>query len=358
MQDIPIAEFEHLGNWSTSQHEEAYSTKINNEGTLGYGRTRGDKGELFICTWCAAFIPPEEVQTHFFSFVDAALVQVNAMNKKGCKRVTAFGFLNMLKRFRVVILQDTAELIAMGRGGHAVFRHKVFQYQLFIEWVKSLRAGLKVQPPASNLALYNLAIDKAVKKCHHALSGGLHQYNTTNVSTLKEVQDLKTVLEESSDRLITKEYVGELFARGAELFHTKKHQASQITPEKSPRMEQVSTIPRLSKDIQEATSATTATATAIIMTTPTTIAAAPIIQVTSVRDIGVDQDLLPLAQEAKEYDEMILDLSEIDTNAVILRNWENYKPNFIFRPDVKKEPLALCRDWHRGVEEIHRNKKC
>jgi hypothetical protein len=118
--------------------------------------------------------------------------------------VTACGFLNMLKIFRIVILKDAAKLIGMGRDGHTVFRYKVFQSQLFIEWAKALRAGLKVEPPVLNLALYNLAIDKAVKRLHHALNGGLPQCNTTNASTLKEVQDFKTVLEESIDRLITK----------------------------------------------------------------------------------------------------------------------------------------------------------
>jgi hypothetical protein len=50
-------------------------------------------------------------------------------------------------------------------------------------------------------------------------------------------------------------------------------------------------------------------------------------------------------------------LSEIDTNAALLPIWENYKPDCVFRPDVKKEPLKLWRDWQSGIEEIHRNKK-
>jgi hypothetical protein len=94
------------------------------------------------------------------------------------------------------------------------------------------------------------------------------------------------------------------------------------------------------------------------MTTPATIAAAPIIQATDVRDIVEEQDVLPLTQEAKESDEnMILDLSEIDTNAATLHNSENYKPNCIFRQDVLKKPFALWRDWHSGIRAIHRNKK-
>jgi hypothetical protein len=115
------------------------------------------------------------------------------MNKKGWKTVTACGFLNMINIFWIFTLQDAAELIGMGCGGHAVFRYKVLflQSQLFIEWVKALHSVLKVEPPASNLALYNLAIDKAVKKLHHALRGGLQQCNTTHESTRKEVHDLK-----------------------------------------------------------------------------------------------------------------------------------------------------------------------
>jgi hypothetical protein len=86
-------------------------------------------------------------------------------------------------------------------------------------------------------------------------------------------------------------------------------------------MEQVSSIPILSKDIQEATSATTPTAPTIIMTTPTTIAAAAIIQAAAVGDVVVEQDVLPITQEAKESYEIILDLSDIDTHAAILHNW-------------------------------------
>jgi glutamate formiminotransferase len=63
---------------------------------------------------------------------------------------------------------------------------RFFQSQLFSEWVKALCAVLKLEPPASNLALYNLAIDKTVKKLHHASSGGLKQCNAINVSTQKE----------------------------------------------------------------------------------------------------------------------------------------------------------------------------
>jgi hypothetical protein len=171
---------------------------------------------------------------------------------------------------------------------------------------------LKVEPPASNLALYKLVIDKAVNKLHHALSGGLRQCNTTNVSTLKDVRDLKSVLEESIERLITKKSMGEILHAALD-FSIPKRPASQITTEKNPRVEQVSMFARLSKDSQEATSTTTATAPTIIMTTPTPIAAAPIIQATAVRDIVVEQEVLPLTKEAKE--------SEIDTNAAILPNW-------------------------------------
>jgi hypothetical protein len=162
MQDIPIAEIEHLNKWSTSQREEAYCTKLSMKALLAMGGHEETKGSYVLAR--GAFIPPEELQKHFFPFVDADLVQVNATNKKGWKRVTACGFLCMLKRFRIVILQDAAELIGMGHGGHTFFRHKVFQSQLFIECAKALHAGLKVEPPASNLALYNLAIHKAINK--------------------------------------------------------------------------------------------------------------------------------------------------------------------------------------------------
>jgi hypothetical protein len=112
---------------------------------LGYGRERGDKGKLFPCT--GHLYTSLRTAKQIFTFADSALEQVNSMNKKGRKRVTACEFLNMLKIFRVVILQDAVELIGIGSGGHAVFRHTVFQSHLFIEWVKSFRVGLKVNHP-------------------------------------------------------------------------------------------------------------------------------------------------------------------------------------------------------------------
>jgi hypothetical protein len=89
------------------------------------------KGSYFLAR--GAVIPPEELQKQIFPFRDTALVQVNAMKKNGWTRVPSCGFFNMLKRFRVVILQKVVELIGMGRGRHAVYQHKVFQSQLFIE---------------------------------------------------------------------------------------------------------------------------------------------------------------------------------------------------------------------------------
>jgi hypothetical protein len=136
--------------------------------------------------------------------------------------------------------------------------------------------------------------------------------------------------------------VGELFARGAELFHTKKRPASKITPEKTTRVEQVSMIARLSEDSQEETSTKTATAPAIIMTTPTPIAAAPIIQATDEKDIVVEQEVLPLTKEAKESDEMVFDLSKINTNAAILPNWENSNRTAYFTQMSRKNR------WHFG----------
>jgi hypothetical protein len=82
----------------------------------------------------------------------------------------------------------------MGLGEHAIYWHEVFQSQLFIERAKSVCAGLKVEPPVSNLGLYNQAIKMTVKNIHHALSGGLKQCNYTTRSTHQGVQDLKTSL--------------------------------------------------------------------------------------------------------------------------------------------------------------------
>jgi hypothetical protein len=100
----------------------------------------------------------------------------------------------------------------------------------------------------------------------------------------------------------------------------------------------VSTVPILLENSQEAASATTPV---IIITIPTTTTAAPTIQSTAVRDIAVEQDVLPDTEDAKESDIMIFDLSGIDTNAAILHNWESYKPDCVLSARCEKEPLAL-----------------
>jgi hypothetical protein len=64
MQDIPIAEIEHLGNWSTSQREEAYSTKFPIKALRVTGGHEETKESYSIER--GACIPPEELQTHFF----------------------------------------------------------------------------------------------------------------------------------------------------------------------------------------------------------------------------------------------------------------------------------------------------
>jgi hypothetical protein len=307
MQDIPIAKIEHLPNWSRSPREEAYSTKLPMKALRAMWGHEETKGGYFLAR--GAFILPEELQKQCSPFVDAALVKVNVMNNKGWKRVTACGFLNMLKIFWIVILQDAAELIGMGRGGHAVFQHKVFQSQLFIEWLKALRAGLKVDSPASNLALYNLEIDKAVKKLHHALRGGLQQCkNTTNVSTLKEGQDSKTVLGESIDRLITKESVGELFARGAELFHTKK--SSGVTNHTWENSKSGTSFNDCKTFLRQSISDfhNNSNGTHHNHDTTTNNCSSTNNPSNCWKDIAIEQEVLPLTKEA-ESDEMIFELS-------------------------------------------------
>jgi hypothetical protein len=118
----------------------------------------------------------------------------------------------------------------------------------------------------------------------------------------------------------------QLFLRGADLFRSRKRPASQITPNESPRMEQVSTMPRLLDNTQEAYSITIPI---LIVMIPKTTVAAPIIQETAVREIVTEQDVLPDAEEAEECDDICFELLGIYTNAAILHNWESYIMSFI-----------------------------
>jgi hypothetical protein len=59
MQDIPISEIEHLGNWSQSQREEAYSTKLPMTVLRVMGGHEEMKGSYFLAR--GTFTPPEEL---------------------------------------------------------------------------------------------------------------------------------------------------------------------------------------------------------------------------------------------------------------------------------------------------------
>jgi hypothetical protein len=91
----------------------------------------------------------------------------------------------------------------------------------------------------------------------------------------------------------------QLFLRGAKLFHFRKCTASQITPNKSPKVEQVPTMPILLDCTQEATPETPPV---VIVTIPTTALAAPIIQVIAVREIVTEQEVLSDIEVADESD--------------------------------------------------------
>jgi hypothetical protein len=57
MQDIPILEIEYLGNWSTSQYEEAYSTTLQIKALRVIGGHDETNGRYFLSP--GDFTPPE-----------------------------------------------------------------------------------------------------------------------------------------------------------------------------------------------------------------------------------------------------------------------------------------------------------
>jgi hypothetical protein len=133
------------------------------------------------------------------------------------------------------------------------------------------------------------------------------------------VQDLRTSLEVSMDKLITKKSIELCFNVVLNYFGLPKNVSDD-----SPRMDQVPTTPRLLQDTQSTTAETQHVIIVAIS------ARAPTIQVAAVRDIRTEQKILSDTEKADGSDEIILDLSRIDTSAAILLNWEKLSLTVFF----------------------------
>jgi hypothetical protein len=185
-----------------TQREECYLTKLPLRPMQVMAKHPERKGGYFCAR--GTEVPPVELQQLMFPFVEKSKIKMTALIANGIYSPTAMGFINMLEHFRLVILQDAAEILIAGRT-HYLFLHEVFSCQLFNEFVKVMTIALgTVVEEEKSLEVFGEALDNKINKFHHTLDAGLKKM-TPNIDSTKMTSRIKhkSVMQELSV-LVTK----------------------------------------------------------------------------------------------------------------------------------------------------------
>jgi hypothetical protein len=118
-------------------------------------------------------VPPLELQKMVFPLVEKAKIETTTLIAKGVYLPTDMGTRsNILEHLRVVIIQDTAEMLIAGRT-HYLFLHDVFSCELLKEFVKIMMHALETVVEEENSSdVFGEALDNKIKKNHHTLDAG------------------------------------------------------------------------------------------------------------------------------------------------------------------------------------------
>jgi hypothetical protein len=117
-------------------------------------------------------VPSVELQQLVFPFVEKSKINMTTLIANGFYRPTAKGFINMLKKLRVFILQDAAEMLIAGHK-YYLFLHEVFTCQLFKEFVKVMKIALGTVVEEEKISeVFGEALDNKINKFHHTLDAG------------------------------------------------------------------------------------------------------------------------------------------------------------------------------------------
>jgi len=142
LEELDGSNIQDLGNWNVDTRREVYSAKLPMKAMRVMAGHNEQKGSVFIAR--SLLIPPESLQLQIFPFIEEALEQIKH-TPRGCS--TAYCFLQLLTRLRVVLLQDVAEMIIHGRT-HVVFQCSVFQTEEFKRYTEDMSQHLlHVQNP-------------------------------------------------------------------------------------------------------------------------------------------------------------------------------------------------------------------
>jgi hypothetical protein len=130
LSELDSLSIKQLGNWNPDTQEDRYSSKLPLKAMRIMGGHEENKNLMFLPR--AEITPPESLVRQIFPFLEEEMKKDNFL-----KRPTTLAFLNMLKRLRVVILQDVAVLKNMGRT-HKFFEAPVFCSNEFENFRKSV----------------------------------------------------------------------------------------------------------------------------------------------------------------------------------------------------------------------------
>ena len=132
-----------LGNWSPDTQEKIYSSKMPLPAMRvanGHVLERG-------CHFNPRTVvePLDGLCRMIFPFIERAEEKLSR-SPNGAEKVTADGFLKLMRSLRKVVLQDAAVMINMGRT-HAIFdHHPAFRHPAFLAFKDRMREALNVAP--------------------------------------------------------------------------------------------------------------------------------------------------------------------------------------------------------------------
>lgn len=163
-----------MGNWDPSVFDSRYSSKIPMKGLRVAAGFPQEQGHYVISR--SACEPPEELKKLLFPCLEQKEQEIQSAQSVDKKyRCTAWAFVQLLKELRTIVLQDTAEMLSMGRT-HAIFELPVFKTAAFLSFKEEMKAALASTPTtdATAAADYRM-LSSQVAQCHASVQSAREQ---------------------------------------------------------------------------------------------------------------------------------------------------------------------------------------
>ena len=179
-----------LGNWNVDTRRDVYSAKLPMKAMRVMAGHSEQKGSVFVAR--DQVIPAESLQLQVFPFLEKAL---GTLQGHTVSHPTAMSFLSLLKRLRIVLLQDAAEMIVIGRS-HVIFTNGVFKSNDFLSFVEDMRHHLNHVRNPQDVQLETVlpGVNERFNSLHADLSGKFSMLQTsmthiaTNMVTANHIQ--------------------------------------------------------------------------------------------------------------------------------------------------------------------------